>query len=624
MSSPNSHNSEADDESEYESEAEEVDFSVCDSEDQSYDNSIDYAIHPVLMNDIKLLKENCPNSNVQHRSLSGISEMDLDISFPTIPLEKIVADAWGLVYGEPVIVRFTVNQKCYLALGDVNKVEVFQRQNSKKCGMLLQLKKIVEEFCRKQFSELTNEIVQEAVQEAVAVNSQSWSDVLTLEMVELFDMGFMLEEIEQAYTLSDGTRDGVVNFILDQRTSSKEGASFIDASDHVAHGSSFSPLEKYKEIPSLKMGFLVQFYHYIEKRLQTLNSFCPICDNAHSAAICMMLKPVLCANPLCIFSYQTLGVMADAADNIGSEPEVINLLIYLSTAAVKSERNGIILSPYPTIIHPSNGSELALHPGNKDTKLLDDILTNIPHVKDMLKYDENELKKILLQKHELCYPLLRWIISSNRSHIVKLPHKMQLDFMGTKHQFMMRNSPPLEDKQFRVYKEKYGSIFAFHGSPIENWHAIIREGLIVASGTDRMLNGSVYGKGIYLSPYLGTAFGYCRANRYDRWKQITNDKKGLKSNDKEVLKTEMPLDYIQGKPELLSCITLCEVIDCPSLKKFENIWTCEESEYVCTRFFFVYDENNLPENASLDTHTANVAIQTKIIKAIADYMKFHI
>lgn len=46
------------------------------------------------------------------------------------------------------------------------------------------------------------------------------------------------------------------------------------------------------------------------------------------------------------------------------------------------------------------------------------------------------------------------------------------------------------------------------GSKLENWHSILRNGLVVASGTDFELNGAVYGKGIYLSAKASLAFSY--------------------------------------------------------------------------------------------------------------------
>ncbi len=80
--------------------------------------------------------------------------------------------------------------------------------------------------------------------------------------------------------------------------------------------------------------------------------------------------------------------------------------------------------------------------------------------------------------------------------------------MHTAHQFLLLSSPPAKEALFRKAKQTYGSVFAFHGSHIENWHSILRHGLINASGTKHQMHGAVYGKGIYLSPHSSVSFGY--------------------------------------------------------------------------------------------------------------------
>uniref|UniRef100_A0A8D0GU41 PARP catalytic domain-containing protein n=11 Tax=cellular organisms TaxID=131567 RepID=A0A8D0GU41_SPHPU len=49
--------------------------------------------------------------------------------------------------------------------------------------------------------------------------------------------------------------------------------------------------------------------------------------------------------------------------------------------------------------------------------------------------------------------------------------------MHTSHQFLLLSSPPAKEARFRTAKKLYGSTFAFHGSHIENWHSILRNGL---------------------------------------------------------------------------------------------------------------------------------------------------
>ncbi|XP_023801167.1 poly [ADP-ribose] polymerase 8-like [Cyanistes caeruleus] len=80
--------------------------------------------------------------------------------------------------------------------------------------------------------------------------------------------------------------------------------------------------------------------------------------------------------------------------------------------------------------------------------------------------------------------------------------------MHTPHQFLLLSSPPAKESNFRAAKNLYGSTFAFHGSHIENWHSILRNGLVVASNTRLQLHGAMFGSGIYLSPLSSISFGY--------------------------------------------------------------------------------------------------------------------
>jgi hypothetical protein len=139
------------------------------------------------------------------------------------------------------------------------------------------------------------------------------------------------------------------------------------------------------------------------------------------------------------------------------------------------------------------------------------------------------------------YRVLRWILSSNRAHLQKLPPHKQVKDMATPHQYLLFSNSPEKEARFRVHKQQHPTVWAFHGSAIENWyvrrvrlcvcgaaravvcgecgcvrrvrwnddwecvawavrHAILRGGLRNLSNTDLMTCGAVYGAGIYLSP----------------------------------------------------------------------------------------------------------------------------
>jgi hypothetical protein len=50
--------------------------------------------------------------------------------------------------------------------------------------------------------------------------------------------------------------------------------------------------------------------------------------------------------------------------------------------------------------------------------------------------------------------------------------------------------------------------YLYHGSPLSNWHSIMRNGLRVTSGTSWMTSGAAFGTGIYLSDTLNVSFSY--------------------------------------------------------------------------------------------------------------------
>jgi hypothetical protein len=54
--------------------------------------------------------------------------------------------------------------------------------------------------------------------------------------------------------------------------------------------------------------------------------------------------------------------MSDAAEDIATGAEVVDLLVAMAKAALKSTRKTIIFEPFPTVVDPRNSTELALGP----------------------------------------------------------------------------------------------------------------------------------------------------------------------------------------------------------------------------------------------------------------------
>ncbi|KAJ7427162.1 Poly [ADP-ribose] polymerase 8 [Willisornis vidua] len=249
-----------------------------------------------------------------------------------------------------------------------------------------------------------------------------------------------------------------------------------------------------KCIPVRDRGFLVQTIQFAEQRIPVLNEYCVVCDEPHVFQNGPMLRPTVCERELCVFAFQTLGVMNEAADEIATGAQVVDLLVSMCRSALESPRKVVIFEPYPSVVDPNDPQMLAFNPRKKNYDRVMKALDSITSIREMTQAPYLEIKKQMDKQDPLAHPLLQWVISSNRSHIVKLPVNRQLKFMHTPHQFLLLSSPPAKESNFRAAKNLYGSTFAFHGSHIENWHSILRNGLVVASNTRLQSSGAFMDK----------------------------------------------------------------------------------------------------------------------------------
>ena len=67
------------------------------------------------------------------------------------------------------------------------------------------------------------------------------------------------------------------------------------------------------------------------------------------------------------------------------------------------------------------------------------------------------------------------------------------------------NLSHLPDPLFKAQSTTHATFLAFHGSPLPNWHSILRRGLESKSGTREQTSGAIFGEGIYFSDDLRVA-----------------------------------------------------------------------------------------------------------------------
>ncbi|XP_042186835.1 protein mono-ADP-ribosyltransferase PARP6 isoform X2 [Oncorhynchus tshawytscha] len=598
--------------------------------------------HPQLDADIEAVKDIYTDSAVSVREYGTIDDVDIDLQINIGFLDEEVATAWKIIRTEPIILRLRFSLSQYLD-GPEPSVEVFQPSNKEGFSLGLQLKKILSTFTSQQWKHLSNEFLK-AQQE----KRHSWFKAGGT--IKKFRAGLSIfSPIPKSPSfplIQDTVLKGklsvpelrvtrLMNRSISCTMKNPKGElfSYPPNSQTVAVPAARAPAQittrqlielffssqaggHCKNIPTLEYGFLVQIMKYSEQRIPTLNEYCVVCDEQHVFQNGSMLKPAVCTRELCVFSFYTLGVMSGAAEEVATGAEVVDLLVAMCRAALESPRKSIIFEPYPSVVDPNDPKTLAFNP-KKNYERLQKALDSVMSIREMTQGSYLEIKKQMDKLDPLAHPLLQWIISSNRSHIVKLPLSRQLKFMHTSHQFLLLSSPPAKEARFRTAKKLYGSTFAFHGSHIENWHSVLRNGLVNASYTKLQLHGAAYGKGIYLSPISSISFGYSGMGK-GQHRMPTKDELVQRYNR---MNTVPQVQCLMSRPiqsrflqsRNLNCIALCEVITSKDLQKHGNIWVCPVSDHVCTRFFFVYEDGQVGD-ANINTQEPKV--QKEIMRVI--------
>jgi len=229
------------------------------------------------------------------------------------------------------------------------------------------------------------------------------------------------------------------------------------------------------------------------------------------------------------------------------------ILIDMAIAAANSSRADQIFKPFPEI-YSENKDEILLDPANPDYDLVRQLLSEIGTGSDYLT-DE----------------LVKWITTSNSVYrLAKLPVRYQISSMNTPEQYILINTGP--EEKFDERKQKYGSVYGFHGSSNENWYSIFKQGLKNASGTELEAHGTIQGDGIYFAGNAATAL------RYSSLKQVPW--KGL---------------------------ILAEIIDKEQYRRSNNVWVVADANDVNIKFFFVYraPDSNMENIENIGTINSN-------------------
>lgn len=243
-------------------------------------------------------------------------------------------------------------------------------------------------------------------------------------------------------------------------------------------------------------NYLFTIYQIIIKKINSLSSSCINCDKAFEV---VMYQPTTCNDTRCMFSTEQFGFGTNVITEIKTRITELELLVYFTVEADINRS----FDPFPEGLGYSNDQTGK----NKINDVIRQIVTKNYNVE-------------WLEKNSDARRLLQWIVATNRSYLVynDSPEVLKLkNDLGMKHIFEVKCKPPEHEARFREMKAKHGSRLVYHGSPLGNWHSILRNCLKDCSVHDKykVVNGAMYGRGIYCDTDVSTPKSYARSGCSD-------------------------------------------------------------------------------------------------------------
>ena len=142
--------------------------------------------------------------------------------------------------------------------------------------------------------------------------------------------------------------------------------------------------------------------------------------------------------------------------------------------------------------------------------------------------------------------------------------------------------------EFRALAEQHGTTLGFHGSALENFHSILRNGLRNMSNTRYMRTGAAFGDGVYLSTDISVAASftaYSDGCKHSRW---------------------------HGR---VGCIAVCDVVNHPSIEAArrkardeqdrDSYLVVEDDRYIHLRHILLFHDDSETRQAASSSASAD-------------------
>lgn len=258
-------------------------------------------------------------------------------------------------------------------------------------------------------------------------------------------------------------------------------------------------------------------------------------------------KVSVCNKEKCRLIEESLLIDNTVIDSYKRDKDTFLLLIETSVKAANGKRRDLCFAPYPYYFSDKKKEYF------RDTTLKEST-TDFQDFEKLDKVgeiditvlesctDDIDLYKIVGENK---YAFMKFIIASNRANIYSVGKDL----------YEFKYHPSIENKF-----DYNNSIFLYHGSAIESWHPIMRNGIKNLSNTKLMVHGAVHGPGVYLAKSANTARGYTGGSPYIGVCLVKNHDNYKKTNDFYVVpeNNDLILKFIFKTSSMASAISFIE------------------------------------------------------------------
>ena len=387
---------------------------------------------------------------------------------------------------------------------------------------------------------------------------------------KLIDLGYSKNQVSEAVTLANGNEELALEYLNTENVSKYKG--------------------EYANDIIVCNNFFYNLLFYLRDRIQNCTNYCFICYK-RQLVDSVRLRP--CSAEMCEFRFEEISGVSVYAE-ITNNTNLVSIDLSFAAESVTSQRSLTVFEPFPSFLLKKNqlrGKSGFLSKNqtystemdqNKDIQLLRQLISSIPDLLAIKTSCNDEVScrefiSSLSPDGHLTYKLIRYIIATNRLNLIELDSKSRIEKLGPDiEQYIVTSHPPETEKQFAEKKKEFGSFFAFHGSAIENWYSILRNGIRNLSNTHLMTAGAAYGPGVYSAENISTSFSYCR---------FTN--------------TDCIWHHSQLSKPPKACMAIIEVINKQKNKKGNGIYVIQDDKDLIIRYILLFPGSAMSTNVNV-------------------------